>query len=122
MANVLDIGNSNNFPEPLVTKLRTTLQNPSKTYDDNNEQKTWATFTHHSPKIRKVTNLFKQTNTKIAFRSSNTVAQMTRTINCNLTHDFEKSGIYQLSCRTCHKTYVGQASRNLKTRFREHTR
>jgi hypothetical protein len=53
---ILDIANSNNFPEPLITKLRTTLKN-TKIHDDNKKQKKWAT-TYHSPKIRKVTNLF----------------------------------------------------------------
>jgi hypothetical protein len=119
---IRDIPNSNNFPEPLITKLRTTLQNPNKTHDDNNKQRKWATFTYHSPKIRKVTNLFKHTNTNIAFRSSNTIAQLTRTVNYKPPHDFEKSGIYQISCKTCHKSYAGQTNRNLKTRFREHIR
>jgi hypothetical protein len=67
---ILDTANSNNFPEPLITKLRTTLKNPNKTHD-NKKQKKWATFTYHSPKIRNITNLFKKTTTKIAFRNSN---------------------------------------------------
>jgi hypothetical protein len=81
---ILEIASSNNFPEPIITKLRTTLQNPNKTYDGNSKQKKWATFTYHSPKIRKVT------NTKIAFKSCNTTAQKTRTKNCHPTHDLKK--------------------------------
>jgi hypothetical protein len=32
------------------------------------------------------------------------------------------SGIYELTCKTCDKAYVGQTSRSLTARFREHTR
>jgi hypothetical protein len=33
---------------------------------------------------------------------------------------YEKSGIYKITCKTCHKSYVGQTNRNLKLRFHEH--
>ena len=33
-----------------------------------------------------------------------------------------KSGVYCLTCKTCNLTYVGETSRNLKTRFQEHIR
>ena len=33
-------------------------------------KKIWTTFTFHSPKIRKITNLFKNTNTGIAFKTA----------------------------------------------------
>ena len=36
--------------------------------------------------------------------------------------EHEKSGIYKITCMTCHKAYVGQTSHNLKSRFREHIR
>jgi len=34
----------------------------------------------------------------------------------------KKSGIYKITCKTCRKVYVGQTSRNLKSRFQEHIR
>jgi hypothetical protein len=57
----LAIANNNSFPTPIITKLRTKLQNHNKTAEDNKKKK-WATFTYHKAKIRKITNLFKQTN------------------------------------------------------------
>ena len=32
----------------------------------------------------------------------------------------EKSGIYEISCNDCDKTYIGQTRRPIKTRFKEH--
>jgi hypothetical protein len=42
----------------------------SNTDSSVNKTKKWATFTYHSHKIRKITNRFKQTDIKIAFRST----------------------------------------------------
>jgi len=36
--------------------------------------------------------------------------------------DNEKSGVFKIICNTCHKAYVGQTSRDLNSRFREHVR
>ena len=36
------------------------------------------------------------------------------------TSEYEKSGIYKITCKTCQKSYVGQTNRNLNLRFREH--
>ena len=92
-----------------------------KTHDKN---KKWAIFTFHSPKVRKITNIFKQTDIKIAFKRTNTIQQQTRPKNNGMTPDHNKSGIYsyKLKCKTCNKAYIGQTSHNLSLRFREHIR
>jgi hypothetical protein len=87
---------------------------------DNNKK--WAVFTYHSPKIRKITNLFRQTNIHIAYKSSNTIQQRTRPRIKNTTQDKDKSGIYNLTCKPCKKSYIGQTSRTLTIRHHEHTR
>jgi hypothetical protein len=38
-------------------------------------KKKWVTFTHHSPLIKKVTNLFKHSNLRIALQATNTTFQ-----------------------------------------------
>jgi len=45
---------------------------------DKDGNKKWATFTYYSPKIRKLTNLFKHTNINIAFKNTNTIQQYTK--------------------------------------------
>jgi len=75
-----------------------------------------------SPIIRKVTNLFKQTGIKIAFRGTNTLARLVKTTNTTRTPPHNKPGIYQLKCNTCNLSYIGQTSRNLKTHYNEHIR
>jgi len=78
----------------------------------------WVTFTFHSPSVYKITNLFKRTNLKIAFRPTNTTYQQLS----NETNNPNPTGIYQLKCNTCNRVYVGQSGRPITTRHREHLR
>jgi hypothetical protein len=84
--------------------------------------KKWATFTHHSAKVRTITKLFKDTDIKITYKTTNTIQQRSKTRNSDTTHDLDKSGIYKMTCKTCNKAYIGQTSQNLTIRCREHIR
>jgi predicted GIY-YIG superfamily endonuclease len=66
--------------------------------------------------------MFKNTSLGIAFRTTTTLHQFIRPKKQTRVPDHEKSGIYKIMCNTCHKAYVGQTSRNLKSRYQEHTR
>ena len=83
----------------------------------------WTTFSYTSPQIRKITNLFKHTNVRIAYKCTNTISYLpnlpTKQRSPSL---FDRSGIHKLTCMTCNKVYVGQTSRNLKQRYKEHAR
>jgi hypothetical protein len=92
---------------------------PKKT---NDSCKTWTTFTYYSPQIRKITNLFKNTNTRIAFRSTNTIKHLMKRKTNTTTPDYDKSGIYKIKCNTCHRSYIGQTKRSLKLCYQEHIR
>jgi len=75
-------------------------------------------FTYFSPLVRKISNLFRQTDLKIALHATNTMQQQ---LNAKQTHD-NPSGIYELKCKTCNKVYVGQSGRAIGIRFKEHMR
>jgi hypothetical protein len=80
-------------------------------------QRKWVTFTYTSPQIRKVTNVFKHTNIRITFTCNNTLARLSKPTSNT---PYDKGGIYSLSCITCNNEYVGQTSRSLKLRYKEH--
>jgi len=119
---ILTIAENNKFPLHLITKLKTQIQHKTQTNKTDNKSKKWVTFPYHSLKVRKNTNLFKQTDIKIAFKSTNTIQQQTRPKNLDTTLDHNKSDTYKLTCKTCNKAYVRQTSRNLALRFRKHIR
>ena len=61
----------NNLKTRLIAKKQKQQQNLTKISDD----KKGVTFTYFSPIIRRTTNLFKQANLNIAFRTTNTIQQ-----------------------------------------------
>jgi len=89
---------------------------------DKDKNKKRATFTYYSPKIRKITNLFKHTNINIAFKNTNTIQQHTKPKTIDKNQDYNTSGICRLTCNTCKMSYIGQTSRNLNQKYREHIR
>jgi hypothetical protein len=81
-------------------------------------KKKWVTFTYHSPLIRKVTNLFKHSNLRIALCTTNTTfQQLTEKPVLN-----NPSGIYKLRCNTCNRVYIGQSRRSIAVGHKEHLR
>ena len=75
-----------------------------------------------SPHTRGITNLFRNTNIKVAFRYHNTIGNLIRPPKNHDIPPHNKWGIYQLTCNNCNLSYVGQTIRSLKIRFQEHIR
>jgi hypothetical protein len=116
---------SNGYPVKLTDQLQ--HKNPinnGNTIQDNQpaqNNKEWVTFKYHSPAVRKITNIFKNTNRQIAHRATYTLWQILNTSNKHM-NKYSTSGIYSLKCSTCNHIYVGQTAHDLKTRFKEHHR
>ena len=66
--------------------------------------------------------MFKNTNIGLAFKATTLSQYLVRTTPQTQTPIHEKSGVYKITCNTCQKAYVGQTSRYLRSRFREHIR
>jgi len=107
---IQSIARNNNFPQHLLQKLNRKIHNKTDHTSNRNKdnKRTWATLTYHSPQIRKVTDLFRNTKIGIAFKATAPLQQLIRPITLNLKSDYEKSGIYKITCKTCHKSYVGK--------------
>ena len=87
------IARNNNFPKHLLQKLnRQTQQKANHTQPNEKKHKIWSTFTYHSPKIRKITNLFKNTNIGTAFKAATISQYLVRTTPQIRTPDHEKVG------------------------------
>jgi hypothetical protein len=66
-------------------------QNNTSNYNNNREQK-WITFTYTGNYIRKITNLFKDINLKIAFK---TTSNLNNLLNTKITSNiYDRGGIY----------------------------
>jgi hypothetical protein len=82
--NILHIARRNNFPRSLITnikhRIKQKLTQPTPPTTSRHDAK-WTTFTYTSPQIRKITNLFKHTNIKIAFKCNNTIVRLLKPTN-----------------------------------------
>jgi len=98
------IAQNNSFPNAYIARLKTKIQHKSHIRTTKNENKKWATFTYHSPKVRKLTNLFKHTNINIALKSTNTIQQSIKPKNPEKCETTIEVGYINLPARhvTCH--------------------
>jgi hypothetical protein len=108
------------FPEHVIQELRYKRHTNSIAHNTTTPPliKRWSKFQFHGPTVHKITNLFKNTNVKLAFKATNTIFhQLTRKPKKD-----NPPGIYRLCCNTCKKSYVGQTGRDVTTRYKEHVR
>lgn len=68
----------------------------------------------------RINRLFKNTDITLAFSTTNSLSQKLKHTIGNTQNPFLRSGVYKLTCKDCHKVYIGQTGRNFKTRFKEH--
>jgi len=110
------IAKNNNIPQQLLQKLNQQILQKTDQNSEKKDNKIWTTFTYHSPKIRTITDMFKNTHIGIAFRTTTTLHQRIRPKKQTPITDHERSSVYKITCNTCCKAYVGQTSRNLKSK------
>ena len=67
-----------------------------------------------------VTKLLKKTNIKIAYTTENTIEKFLTRKKDNNSNKYKKSGVYQLTCQTCNKRYIGQTAGSFQKRFHGH--
>jgi hypothetical protein len=95
------------------------IQHPTRSTTPRNTKHKWTTFTYVGKETSYITNLFKKTELRIAFRTTSTIGKILS--HKNPTPDkFSLSGVYRLTCPDCNKVYVGQTGRRFATRFKEH--
>jgi hypothetical protein len=79
----------------------------------------WATFTYVGKETRFITQIFRNTDLKIAYKFNNTIETLLKTTRTHL-DKYSASGIYKLTCPDCGKAYVGQTGRSFSVRYKEH--
>jgi hypothetical protein len=117
---ILTIAKTNGYHPNISYNLKTKWLH--KEYRQHRENKNtpyrWIVFTYHSPLVRRISNIFKHTNLKVAFRTNNTIQQQLTETQTPL----KPSGIYGLKCNTCNLFYFGQSGHAIDVRFKEHIR
>ena len=87
-------GYSTQYIKSMIKKhsIKKRRKNANNALDQPTEtKKKWVTFGYYSPLVRKVTNLFKNTQVRIAFKLVNTIQQLLT----NKRYNQNTSGIYE---------------------------
>ena len=114
-------GYSINIVENLNRKIKQSIQKRSTNKEDTTQRKKRIVVTYTGPHIRTLMNIFRSTNIQITYKSDIKISKIL-TSNKELPNKMLNSGIYELMCQTCNYAYVGQTSRDLHTRYKEHIR
>jgi len=120
-ATIITMAKNNGFPENIIQNPRIKLALKKQKHESTTKElnQKWVPFTYFGPAIRRITNLFKDSNIKIAFRTTNLIHKQLSKGPYNIQNP---SGIYKLKCNTCNKIYVGQSGRAIDIRYKEHIR
>lgn len=122
LSTIYQIARNNGFNKKTIDTLNAQITNKNNDNKTSKAHKKWITFEYHSPLIRKATNIFKNTDLRIAYRVSNTTQKLLQTHHHSNQDIYTNSGIYSLQCNTCNKQYVGQTGSNMTLRYSEHKR
>lgn len=116
--------NKNNYPISLINRiLHINNSNNLPARPLRSEQN----YFYKIPYVRQLSEKIKQTltseNINIAFKSENTIKKKFFTkLKSRTPIDLQSNVIYQIPCKNCDKSYIGQTGRYLNTRKKEHIR
>ena len=98
------------------------LNNPKHKANTNNRKDSYAEFTYFGKETRAVTKLFKETQLRVAYKVNNTINKqlVSKLNNQNSQQQYERSGVYSLTCPDCLMKYIGQTGRTVEKRFQEY--
>jgi hypothetical protein len=66
-----------------------------------------------------IAKIFRDTPIRTVFKTKNSIQSLLRT-QSNKDNKFQKSGVYQLTCKNCGKKYTGQTDSSFEVRFTDH--
>jgi transposase-like protein len=100
------------------------LHHKKQTPDTTIQKTSWAKFTYYGKYTYHITKHLKKTPLRISLRANHTLGRQL-TFNPHTAPrpqqtNYHKSGVYSLTCPTCHKKYVGQTGSSFQQRYREH--
>jgi hypothetical protein len=98
-----------NIGFPVHTHKPPTLRRhtPTLVKETNTTTHKWASFIYTGKETTFITNLFKKTDLKVTWRTTNTIQRLLMPQH-EPPDKYARSGAYKLVCPDCNKAYVGQ--------------
>lgn len=109
----------NDYPPYFIDKTLNEIQNPNHRHKDNNTQYIQLTIPYIRGVSEKIRRIGKQYNIRTSFKTQNTLRSILSHTKPMNTEQQTKNVIYQIPCE-CDKFYIGETSRPLNVRIKEH--
>ncbi|KYN17046.1 hypothetical protein ALC57_10682 [Trachymyrmex cornetzi] len=128
---VIDILLNNDYPLDFIFKTinlrlkslfynQTMKQNNVNSNDTRDEMKPWITLPYIPQISDKFMNIFNDVNIRLSFYSLNKLNKYIKVHKDVIPTNSKRDVVYQITCKDCDATYVGQTGRRLQTRILEH--
>jgi hypothetical protein len=110
---VQNILHNNGLPLTLINALLV-KQKPLKiSFTEIQSNKKWATFTFFCKETYCIAKIFRRTPISTVFKTKKSIRYLFKT-ESKYENKFQKSGVYQLTCKNCGKIYTGQTARSFE--------
>jgi hypothetical protein len=101
-------GYSTSFINKTHNCIKNKILNPITQHKPLNK---YLTLPYHSSHSQKLANCFRKFDYKIAFSTNNNIKKLLQS-HTQTTDNFDKSGVYKLTCNDCPSFYIGQTGRS----------
>jgi hypothetical protein len=119
---ILNIMHNKKYPPQTFksTQKEKNLNNPNNICSQAQEQEQkWVNFTYVGKETRAITQIFRNTNLKISYKTNNTIESLLKEKQTHF-DKYSASGVYKLICPDCGRAYVGQTGRSFSVKYKEH--
>jgi hypothetical protein len=110
---------NNSIKQKLNKESHKSKAPPPKKNKKINMQKTDGLRSHILDMKSENTNIIRNTNLKVAYRTANNIRKHVQQKQQG-NNTYEHSGIYRLKCKDCPLEYIGQTGRSFNIRYKEH--
>ena len=120
MERLKEVFQANGFPEDLVRKTLTSHSTPAPIPEPGQE----PVITLCTPYIHGLSEKLERVCTSLgvraAFKPIRTLKQTLMRLKTRMPEERKRGVVYEVPCKECSKTYVGETKRTLKVRLEEH--
>ena len=113
---VVDALKINGYTDQFIRSCQSTIVSTSQPQTNRG----LATLPYTQGISEKIARTFNQFNVNVAHKPVMTVGSILRKPKDKFSKDLSSGVIYKINCKDCYKVYVGQTSRALRSRTREH--
>lgn len=127
---IFDTLSTNGYPKPFLQSCLNQSSQPIINREENgtgapnnveNERQPLIILPYVQGMSERISNVLKRHNITVAHKPVKTLSSVFRKPKDKLDRDCTTCVVYKVNCKDCDAVYIGQTSRSLKTRIREHS-